>query len=306
MAVLSSCPGLTVEITVDDEPLPEYDDQKEKQTTDTKTTYIEAKTGAEFAVKCTFAAPFPAKDLSVLMLLDGVPVKYIYIASDELKKTFNFSMYGRPFNNGQSDHIQKFRFAELTLVEDSTKAIDQNLMQTLALMGMATIKLHHAKNYRKVERMRQSAFRKDSNLDDVPEKALKGDAKTHHAILGKPTKTGELFWSTWDQIGDPFATVHFKYRSLSALKSLGIIPRTPSPVPLEERAEDDLSPEELRQLVRQLKERDTATSTMKKEAGVKRERALDIDDENHDEVVIVDTRSRKRHCSTDKEVVILD
>lgn len=38
-----------------------------------------------------------------------------------------------------------------------------------------------------------------------------------------------------------------------ALKALGILPREPTPVPLEERPEDELSPEELRQLVRRFR-----------------------------------------------------
>lgn len=79
----------------------------------------------------------------------------------------------------------------------------------------------------------------------------------------------------------PFAKYHFKYRSLGerpptshplfmrrffrirrtltdhnrveALKSLYIVPRSPSPVPLDERPEENMSPDELRELVRQLK-----------------------------------------------------
>lgn len=63
----------------------------------------------------------------------------------------------------------------------------------------------------------------------------------------------------------PFATSTFKYRSLgpyyllrayaclltstAALKSLGIIPRSPSPVPLEERHIDTLTPAEMREIL---------------------------------------------------------
>ena len=39
----------------------------------------------------------------------------------------------------------------------------------------------------------------------------------------------------------------------AALRALGIIPREPTPVPLEERPEDELTPEELRELVRRFK-----------------------------------------------------
>ena len=40
---------------------------------------------------------------------------------------------------------------------------------------------------------------------------------------------------------------------VDALRILGLIPRESTPPPLEERPEDELTPEELRQLVKQLK-----------------------------------------------------
>jgi hypothetical protein len=42
-------------------------------------------------------------------------------------------------------------------------------------------------------------------------------------------------------------------RVLAALRALHIIPREPTPLPLEERPEDDLNAEQLRQVVRTLK-----------------------------------------------------
>lgn len=57
-----------------------------------------------------------------------------------------------------------------------------------------------------------------------------------------------------------------------ALQSLLIVPRSPSPVPLEERDVNTLTPEESRELIRRLRERDQAAQTVKRE-GVKRERS---------------------------------
>jgi hypothetical protein len=45
----------------------------------------------------------------------------------------------------------------------------------------------------------------------------------------------------------------FEYRSQKSLKELLVIPRTPSPVPLEERLIEELSIEELRELTRRQK-----------------------------------------------------
>jgi hypothetical protein len=52
-----------------------------------------------------------------------------------------------------------------------------------------------------------------------------------------------------------------------------IIPRSPSPVPLEERDIDSLSLEEMRELVQRQREREAATRTVKQERGIKRERS---------------------------------
>jgi hypothetical protein len=46
--------------------------------------------------------------------------------------------------------------------------------------------------------------------------------------------------------------VHAK-KKLAALRALHIIPREPTPLPLEERPEEELTPEELLQVVRTFK-----------------------------------------------------
>ena len=58
----------------------------------------------------------------------------------------------------------------------------------------------------------------------------------------------------------------------------GVISRSPSPLPLEERAVEDLSPEELRELVRRQRERESDRShSIKPEwKGLKRERSMTI------------------------------
>ncbi|THY04794.1 hypothetical protein D6D02_07885 [Aureobasidium pullulans] len=115
-------------------------------------------------------------------------------------------------------------------------------------------------------------------------------------------------------VQNPAATFVFFYRSKTSLKELMIIPRTPSPVPLEDRPEEELNPEEMAELAKV-----AVTSQVKKE--VKRE--LEDDDDN-------DSRARKRarpsagainfeindddtftevavvHKEKDKEVIALD
>lgn len=53
-----------------------------------------------------------------------------------------------------------------------------------------------------------------------------------------------------DPLDKPFAGLNFRYRPYSGLQALGLIPRTPEPVPLEERPIESLTSEEMRILLR--------------------------------------------------------
>ncbi|KER00547.1 hypothetical protein AUEXF2481DRAFT_142753 [Aureobasidium subglaciale EXF-2481] len=85
---------------------------------------------------------------------------------------------------------------------------------------------------------------------------------------------------------EPFATFQFRYRSRRVLQILCLIPRSPSPVPLEDRPEESLSREELLELLRRQKARQEEQITIKRE--LKRERV--DDDESDDELVVVSSR----------------
>jgi len=85
----------------------------------------------------------------------------------------------------------------------------------------------------------------------------------------------------------------------AALQSLLVIPRSPSPVPLEDRDVDSLSQEEMRELLRRQRQRGEAARIVKHEGGVKRERSrersgtannAEIDD---DDVSFVSAKRRR-------------
>jgi hypothetical protein len=72
MAILPAHPGLSVQVAVDDQPLPEYDDEDATQDDGTITKYIEACSGSEFKLSITYDKPFPPnKDLIVGCYIDG-------------------------------------------------------------------------------------------------------------------------------------------------------------------------------------------------------------------------------------------
>ncbi|KAK5696687.1 hypothetical protein LTR97_007991 [Elasticomyces elasticus] len=152
--------------------------------------------------------------------------------------------------------------------------------------------------------------------DSLPEKALKGRAVSHTTKYISPC-------TSFQKGVKPFATYIFKYRSkrtlylpasfnamlidiLGDLQIEGVLPRTPSPLPLEERGPDSLTAEEARELVRQMR------ATQKDNVQVKREKrersgtALNDDDED-DARASSESRGRKRQRrSTDSAIDVVD
>ncbi|KAI4610888.1 hypothetical protein J4E80_007917 [Alternaria sp. BMP 0032] len=71
MAVHADYPGLTVEIYVDGKPLEEYKSAEDVDASRTATRYVKCRSGAEFAIKTKFNAPFAPMDLKIDVSLDG-------------------------------------------------------------------------------------------------------------------------------------------------------------------------------------------------------------------------------------------
>lgn len=77
MAVHPKHPGLEVVVTVHDSPLKEYDDDDDDEnlSPDEIIKYIEAKSGARFAVTVRFKRPFPTQhDVMMHLVIDGKPM----------------------------------------------------------------------------------------------------------------------------------------------------------------------------------------------------------------------------------------
>lgn len=131
--------------------------------------------------------------------------------------------------------------------------------------------------------------------------------------------------------GVPFATFQFRYRSrsmyirdtlrksllmsLESLQALYLIPRSPTPVPLEDRPEETLNREELLELLRRQKvpptlliyfaspyllyqRRQEEQTEIKKE--IKRER--NEADEDDDELVVISSRRPKKQLKASMNV----
>ncbi|KAH7125267.1 hypothetical protein B0J11DRAFT_579829 [Dendryphion nanum] len=79
MATLLKCPGLEVDVWVDNSPLRKYDDHdKEEPASNTMTKYIESKSGARYNALFEVRGPFPlSKQVKAQLYIDGAKPKSI-------------------------------------------------------------------------------------------------------------------------------------------------------------------------------------------------------------------------------------
>ncbi|KZM22349.1 hypothetical protein ST47_g6512 [Ascochyta rabiei] len=284
MAVLPSQPAIEVSVVCNGAALQEYEDDEDAPNGTVMTKYVEAVSGAEFHVRWTITKPWPQYTILFELWLDQ---KYTDSEFAQ-QKHFNDPSYSSTIEgatsmiNGQS-FLHKFCFAALTVDENKAGQLEKNIMQDIQKMGEITVKAYFVKNLSPSATVDQALPNKIEQVGKIPEKALKGRTLSHQISLRAP------------QVRAPYSTY--------ALKSLLLIPRSPTPVPLEDKDVDALSPEELRELVRRQRVRDAASRTVKQEAGVKRERPNERssalpDNTDDDELLVVSTKRRRETYPT--------
>ncbi|KAK6433586.1 hypothetical protein LTR95_010239 [Oleoguttula sp. CCFEE 5521] len=145
----------------------------------------------------------------------------------------------------------------------------------------------------------------------VPEKALKGRAVTTHTKLGaaKPSSTRPVHCEhPWGK--GPIGVYIFKYRTHKGLQQEGVIERSPSPVPLEERDAETLTQAELREVVRRLQADKESAARIKKEGQRPKKRtrsetlAVSTPGLNDDDITVASESSdRKKAKIAESEVI---
>ena len=209
-------------------------------------------------------------------------------------------------------------------------------------LGEVEVQLGFCRKLR--EESRTDPIASTSN-DSIPEKCLKGRAISNRALYVQPHTAVSNLPLTPIRLGDPepysapnltsivdyhqgmtpAATYVFKYRSKSwfiqavvlmvceadiilaeDLQIEGLIPRSPSPVPLEDRDPDSLTLEESRELVRRLQAREAQNSVKVKKEKRAHAELSDDEDEEDDEVAVTEARSKRARLSTDSGVEIID
>ncbi|KEQ87734.1 hypothetical protein M438DRAFT_342867 [Aureobasidium pullulans EXF-150] len=293
MAILDSLPGVKVTVVVDGEDLHEYQDTDMEDEENTVTKYVEAVTGANFAIKFKGSRELEYKGeyLSLEVLVDGLCIDRPLIGRERTRKgSYTYLSEGLTVRAG---YMRRLRFNTLETVTEHGFGLPADL-ERVKNMGKIEVRLTHENKVKRTEAVYNKVV---DNEGIISEKAIKGQAMTHSLGLDPVTpiasgicktrvsscKTTVSSCKPVEGVQNPAATFVFFYRSKTSLKELMIIPRTPSPVPLEDRPEEELNPEEMAELVRLLKAKVAVTSQVKKE--VKRE--LEDDDDN-------DSRARKR------------
>ncbi|KAF2651346.1 hypothetical protein K491DRAFT_98202 [Lophiostoma macrostomum CBS 122681] len=264
MAVLDAVPGLKVQVFVNGLPLLEYEDDEDveqnRERDDVVTKYVEATSGANFEIRYTLGTDIwtvdsPGHDVQSSLVMDGKRVEKICYSYSPHRASAISKLSGvLSYRHGQWT-IQRFRFSALNIDETSTTRLDRETMEALKYAGQMTVTFHAIKKSKIVKMPTKERTLEFSNLGTLSEKMLKGQALSHATLLDPPKlcekgfkyNIGSTFVHGKDQ---PLATFHFKYRSRSALQAMLLIPRTPSP---EQRSEEDMTAQELRDLVRNLR-----------------------------------------------------
>ncbi|KAI6867216.1 hypothetical protein KC338_g3268 [Hortaea werneckii] len=302
MAIHPKVPGLTVSIDVAGQLLPEYDGgDAQEVANNTVTKYIEAVSGAEFAITFRFdnnLFPFANHAIAASVFCDG---------NGASRKLFAPNMTVSDVRHFIRDHVEERRNGDAVCralmfsdLETSDADVNKGLFNKVKTLGTIVVKWHKGRVVPYTRKLVPPPFVGASFADGrVPEKNLKGQAITHQTTYGRDLKRQMAPSFDIESVGEPFAIFEFRYRSHAALQSMGILPRSPSPTPLEDRNIEDLSPEEMRELLRrQQRQRESSKIPIKRE--IKRERIeSEDDDDDGDDVEIVDQPEKKRRLDAD-------
>jgi hypothetical protein len=116
MAIIESHPHIRAEIISNGAPLPEFVNDDEEDAPDTVTKYIEAESGAEFAVHVTLTAPYPETSILYEIKLDGKHVRGFFSKENNYNgQSVTFKTPGVSHRDGEQWFVSKFCFSSLVI-----------------------------------------------------------------------------------------------------------------------------------------------------------------------------------------------
>ncbi|KAF2833540.1 hypothetical protein CC86DRAFT_415377 [Ophiobolus disseminans] len=244
MAIIAALPGLQVTVEAGGEPLAEFDYQPANALQDATapnmvSRYIEAPSGAEFEIRTLYRPPYnPDSLVQVDIMLDGTYVLYAKatFVSDGISSTQNFRF--SDLTTGMS--TMPIRPSEANIyIEENDQAVTAEAKRKVSGIGQIVLYLYYIQGL--VEANPIEIPR--SNIDHteaISHKVLKatvapGDSLSHQTSLSEPEVCDRV---TYNEL-----------RTSTALKSLGILQRTPTAFPEPEpepKDPDEMTAEELR------------------------------------------------------------
>ncbi|KAJ9623096.1 hypothetical protein H2203_006029 [Taxawa tesnikishii (nom. ined.)] len=246
MAISDALPGVEVAVTVNGNDLKEYEDPEIDAESRTVTRYIEAVSDQRFGIRIKIPKGFEYRGdcLAFRITIDGIKTGGPGFGKHKTESgDFHTTRMGKPTGVNE---IQPYTFAAL---EFAASGHATESLRNITELGVIKISVEHGV-YRGADEPGKSI---EKAIEVLSEKALKGRTLSHVVKFGEAEKSQRHNWVRTKKIEQP-TTFTFKYRSEAALKSLMIIPRTPSPIPLEERDPETLSREEMLELLRKQKE----------------------------------------------------
>lgn len=116
MPAIASVPGLEVRITVDGQPLNEWQDRHANVSPNTEERYIEAQSNKDFQIHYSFKPPFPAeRPVSMIVTIDGQDVDEPLIRSFELFEPAGHTSYGPISRLGSEWVVRNYKFAPIKI-----------------------------------------------------------------------------------------------------------------------------------------------------------------------------------------------
>ncbi|KAI1629870.1 hypothetical protein EDD37DRAFT_73633 [Exophiala viscosa] len=260
MAILGT---FEAQVIVNGVPAAEYDDDEEPVTNGPTliTKYVEAVSDALFAfkVKISPTYKFTNEDgLAVYAYIDGHSEGGRISRRQDLKTATPALVVDGHLQteNGRFKNCM-FKFADLE-TRDLEKGDDTSMFkEKYSELGTLRVEIWRARITGEAEPTRYEAKKNEV----VPEKALKGrplDVVTSYAPVDVPMENTVLV-----KLMDSkhLAKFIFKYRTRRALQSLMIIERSPTPLPLEERPVEELTREEMAELLRRQNSSESSKNT---------------------------------------------
>ncbi|KAK5688944.1 hypothetical protein LTS10_000924 [Elasticomyces elasticus] len=257
MVAIDHLPGLDVIVVVNGQALTEYeyDDGGEIDLTRTVQRYIEVKSGDIFEIHIVAQAGFRSGGDAVAFRInvDGAGVIDAPLLENGKCRTKTYTCISRGCPQGALT-VLKYKFADLETVVDGhvSQAEVARIQSIVKGLGSIVIHVEQRRLVSSLEIRSMDLTNRLKNLGAVPEKALKGQSISHSVDFTGPVACPPT------------------------LESMLVIPRQPTPPPLEEREFDTLSPGEVQELqrrFRELKEKNAAKVNIKQE--MKRERTDD-------------------------------